>query len=81
MATSSIYTRAVRMETTPPVLLVSIELQCDVCGSYEFVLVGHHVKALIQALQEVADAAPDLTKGEEVKVVFRNLQQHTPGLN
>lgn len=79
--TSKILTKAITIGGDPPILVVHIQIDCDQCGQYSFVLLGHHVTALRQALQEVADREPVLTDGGEIDVVYRDFQQHTPGLN
>jgi hypothetical protein len=81
MGTAKILTRSIRMETDPPVLLVAIEIDCESCGEYTIVVLGHHVQALIQALTEVAEHEPALTAPGEIEVVSRRFQHHTPGLN
>jgi hypothetical protein len=79
--TSTILTKAYTLGVNPPLLLVHITIDCDACGEYSIVLLGHHVKSLIQALQEVTEHAPDLTDGGDIEVLYRQQEHHTPGLN
>ena len=79
-----ILTRSVRMEGDPgdpPVLLVHIEIECEACGDYTIVVMGHHVQALVESLAEVVELEPELTAGGTIEVVKRSHQHHTPGLN
>jgi hypothetical protein len=79
MATAKILTRCV-CYSDPPELVVFVDIDCDSCGQYTIVLPGHHVRPVIQALQEVAAAEPELTAAGEVEVVTP-MRLITPGLN
>ena len=53
------------------VLLVRVRVVCAVCGDYELVVAGHHVKALLQLLQGVVDDVdPALVDGGEETIVY-----------
>jgi len=79
--TSRILTKAYTLGTHEPLLLVHITIDCDACGEYDIVLLGHHVKGLLQALQEVTERSPALTDGGDLEVVCRSHSHQTPGLN
>lgn len=54
------------------VLVVRIAVTCDVCGEYEIVLAGHHLRPLLSLLQSVVDEAPPaLVDGGEVEIQHR----------
>lgn len=82
MATAKILTRAVRFgATSDPHLLVVIEIDCQECGEYTIVLAGHHVSAVLTALQDVRDTEGDLTNSGDVEVTHRRLMRVQPDLN
>ncbi|HEY6414997.1 MAG TPA: hypothetical protein VIX41_02125 [Acidimicrobiales bacterium] len=44
-----------------PFLVVRLGIDCDVCGGYEIVLAGHHLRPVVALLQEIIAAEPALT--------------------
>jgi hypothetical protein len=42
-------------------LVVQIAIECDVCGPHRLTLAGHHVRPVIELLQEVLCRDPELT--------------------
>jgi hypothetical protein len=58
-------------ETAPegrPFLYVDLEIDCDFCGSYLIRIAGHHLRPVIELLQEFLDAHdPALTESGDVQ--------------
>jgi len=43
-----------------PFLLVEVEVECTGCGGFTGQIPGHHVNAMAQALQAIAEEYPEL---------------------
>lgn len=65
----------------PPALLVYVNIECEGCGDYTMVLAGHHLRPLIQALQQLVDTVPpELTRAGEIAQILP-VQHVTPEWN
>jgi hypothetical protein len=63
-------------------LVVRIVVECEVCGEYEVVLAGHHIKPLMEMLQGVVDEVdPALVDGGEGVTVQRSTHHITDPRN
>jgi hypothetical protein len=53
-----------------PWLIAQLLLNCSTCGESSVIFAGHHLRAIVKALQEVIDAAPpELTPEGEIEIV------------
>ena len=56
---------------TPLDVVAEITIDCDVCGPHVLTIAGHHVRPVVELLQEVLARAPELTEaGECVSTTF-----------
>lgn len=52
-------------------LVVHIAIECEDCGSHDLLIAGHHVRPIVEVLQELMVAEPELTYGGAVQAVDR----------
>lgn len=55
-------------------LLVTIKIQCPICGEIEMQLPGHHVRAIRNLLVEYVDLYPHLTHKDDELQMLAGLQ-------
>lgn len=55
-------------------LLVTIKIQCPICGEIEMQLPGHHVRAIRNLLVEYVDLYPQLTHKDDELQMLAGLQ-------
>ena len=46
---------------TPVGLVVQIEIACESCGVVQLLLEGHHVRPVVEMLQEIIAREPEMT--------------------
>lgn len=56
-------------------LLVTIKIQCPICGEIEMQLPGHHIRAIRNLLVEYVDLYPQLTHKDDELQMLAGLQQ------
>jgi hypothetical protein len=49
------------------VLVVHVAITCDECGSHDLIFAGHHVRPIVELLQELLAQEPALTAGGDIR--------------
>jgi hypothetical protein len=59
-------------------LVVHISIECEHCGEHDLLFGGHHVRPIVEVLQELLASDPVGTASGEVQEVRRSSQEIRP---